>query len=260
MWKVIKEGEDFIIYKSEKRCPEVFPEPPPGWGTYNCGGGYPYCVIFNPEKVGVESLSSRDEQKFRSGDLYLDDPEKLIDVLPASVHDCHKLTKNQAVLVIRKPYKLLEKDYSAYELAPEKDEVLPDEVIEQALRKSYDLPVDVEEETCPHCKRKRERLMESAKNDFERERAQYRICLGHAILESLGNSTFNESRRYDYNYRIKSTHPEVDKALLQPTQRIDYAFLAKDGTVYLVVGNRSFRTKDEGIKDLLFEVSEEVVG
>ena len=259
MWKVVKEGDDFVIYVSKERCPKVFPEPPPGWEAYNCGGGYPYFVVYNPEKIAVVWLSAKETKKWENGDLYLRDPEKLISELPASVHDCWKLTCNQTVLVLQQPYELCEVEYSAYELAEERDETLPSCVVGQALERSFDLPVDVEEENCPHCKKKRERLLAKARDSFEVAMAQYKVCLGHAVLESLNSSTFNESRRYDFNYRIRSDHPEVEKALLQPTQKIDYAFLTKDGTVYLVVGDYSFKTKDRWIRDLLFKTSEEVV-
>ena len=241
MWKIKKEDEDFVIYASKKRCPEIFPEPPPGWKAVNAGGGYPYYIIYNPENVYTVWLSAREVEKWNAGTLYLDDPEKFVEEVPASSHGCWKLTCNQLILVIRKPAELCEKIYSAYELAQEIAEVLPTKVVERTTEKAFELPVNVKEKDCLHCKKKQERTGNP-----------YSLCLGHATLDSLYSSTFNESRRYDYNYRLKVEDERVEKALKYPTQRIDYAFLTKDGVAYLVRGKYAFKTKDESVINTLF--------
>ncbi len=247
MWKVEREGDDFIVYKSEKQCPDAYPELPPGWEGTESGGQYPHYIAYNPEEVKVLHLSAKEREKWEEGILYLKPSDALLEEIPASAHGCWKAVRRQLLLVVRKDAQLREKVRSAYEIADECDEILPKEVVEKALEKAYPLPVGVSEEECEFCKRAKQRAKESSNPAWE-----YVVCKGHSTLDSLHSSTFNESKRYSYNYRIKSERPDVVKALYLPTTKIDFAFLTKDGEVYLVRGKTAFKTNSDEIKEILF--------
>jgi len=99
---IVQRGDGYIIYKSPVRCPSNDPQVPEGWECYDCGGAYPYIVVFDPQKVSICWFSARDIARGELNDFLREMGDRVIAILDASVHGCWKQKKNQRVVLVRK--------------------------------------------------------------------------------------------------------------------------------------------------------------
>jgi len=99
---IVQKGDGYVIYKSPVRCPSNDPPAPDGWRVYNCGGAYPYIVVYDLEKVSVCKFSAGEIARGELNDFLREMGDRVVAILDASVHGCWKLKKNQAVVLVRK--------------------------------------------------------------------------------------------------------------------------------------------------------------
>ena len=99
---IVQKGDGYVIYKSPVRCPANNPPALDGWRVYNCGGAYPYIVVYDSDKISVCWFSAGEIARGELEDFLNVMGDRVIVVLDASVHGCWKLKKNQAVVLVRK--------------------------------------------------------------------------------------------------------------------------------------------------------------
>jgi len=101
-WKVREKCDCYIIYEANVKCPQQQPPVPQGCEGVNCGGGYPYFVVYDPEKVAIHWFSAKAIERGELDDFLEEMKDKVLVVLDASVHDCWKVKKHQKVVLVRR--------------------------------------------------------------------------------------------------------------------------------------------------------------
>jgi len=99
---IVQKGDGYVIYKSPVRCPSNDPPAPDGWRVYNCGGAYPFIIVYDPKKVYIYWFTAGAIERKELDEFLEIMDDRVIVVLDASVHGCWKLKKNQAVVLVRK--------------------------------------------------------------------------------------------------------------------------------------------------------------
>lgn len=268
--KLVEDAKEkgYVIYMVENKKEDwnwqEYIEIPEGWEARHCGGRYAYIVVYDPKRIDVWFLTTREAGEFEENT-----PCFVIDLLPASVHGWWKCVKHQACAIVDKNHPCWseenneEENYIAYSLARELEKGMLEEIAPQigdilSRLKNKKLKVIDGDKTlskytyknCPYCKRAKEKARERGFPWWEE-----RECLVHSIVSSLNMSTFNESGRWDYNYRLpQEVLPDwVEKGLYHPTNAIALAVLDKNGDVWVIKNlNRPIAVKLNSYKKMLF--------